>query len=55
MRHIREHCKTPKTFMRRIGTVWACDCGQLWALTQGYKYEARKWKRLPMGMRGQQQ
>lgn len=30
MTHVQEHCKLPTTFRRRIGDVWACNCGQLY-------------------------
>ncbi len=32
MTHIQEHCETPKTHRRRVGDLWACDCGQVYVL-----------------------
>ncbi len=30
--HVKEHCRTPGTFMRRVGSVWVCDCGKVFRL-----------------------
>ena len=30
-------CRTPSTFLRRYGAVWACYCGELWTL--GFAYD----------------
>jgi hypothetical protein len=32
-RHV-ESCQTPRTFFRRIGSLWMCECGQQWVLQQ---------------------
>lgn len=34
--HISERCDTPGTLWRRLGSLWKCDCGQLWVLRINY-------------------
>lgn len=35
MSHIREHCKKPRYLFRRRGSLWACNCGQMWIVSYG--------------------
>lgn len=39
-------CFTPRTFMRRQGSMWCCTCGQVYVLVWSYMPPyADKWKR----------
>ena len=31
-KHVQS-CSTPRKFMRRVGSLWMCRCGQMWFLT----------------------
>lgn len=59
MAHIEEHCGTPSKFRRwNVGSVWVCDCGQVWVLRYGIydnyrkvRYDQRSyfWEKLNIG------
>jgi hypothetical protein len=34
MSHVREHCNVPRTWFRRLGSVWCCTCGRMRVLTR---------------------
>jgi len=31
--HVKEHCKTPRLFGKKFGSLWGCDCGKVWQVS----------------------
>jgi hypothetical protein len=32
------NCSVPGTFLRRLGSLWSCRCGQIWRLDYVFSY-----------------
>jgi hypothetical protein len=45
MGHVTEHCAKPKITRRwkRVGAVYACECGQLYRVVLASGYESSFW------------
>lgn len=37
--HVAEHCDTPRTFLKRPGTVWICTCKQIWVIEKMWAWD----------------
>jgi hypothetical protein len=46
-RHI-ESCSVPGTFLRRLGSLWSCHCGQVWRLGRfgSYGGDYKAWEKV---------